>query len=127
MLKSKKLVRTNVMLNKYLLDFIDEFAELMEEDRSTAIRQLIKKAITEEKIFCAIKRFKEDVSFRKAVEIAGIDYWDFQMELDKREIPIISFLSLAKKGQGHKFCTRTHNTASLSPVYREFLNIKYRA
>ncbi|MGR3220403.1 MAG: UPF0175 family protein [Candidatus Anammoxibacter sp.] len=97
MLKSKKLVRTNVMLNKDLLDSIDEFAELMEEDRSTAIRQLIKKAITEEKICYAIKRFKEGVSFRKAAEMAGIDYWDFQMELDRREIPIISSLSLAKK------------------------------
>lgn len=97
MLKAKKLVRTNVMLDKELIDSIDKFAEIMAEDRSTAIRQLIKKAIAEEKIALAIKRFQEGVSFRRAVEIAGIDYWDFQMELDKRGIPMMSSLPLAQK------------------------------
>lgn len=43
--ENKKMVRTNVMIDKQLIDSIDEFAEEMAEDRSTAIRQLLKKAL----------------------------------------------------------------------------------
>lgn len=97
MLKTKKMVRTNVMLDKELINSIDELAEEMSEDRSTAIRQLLKKALLEEKINLAINKFEQGTSFREAAEIAGIDYWDFQMELDKRSVPMISSISLAKK------------------------------
>jgi len=97
MLKDKKLIRTNVMLDQEVLQSIDEFAKIMEEDRSTAIRQLIKKAVSGEKIELAIKRFQEGVPFRKAAEIAGLDYWDFQTELDKRGISISSSISFARK------------------------------
>jgi predicted HTH domain antitoxin len=69
----------------------------VDEDRSTVIRQLIKKAIAGEKIELAIKRFQEGVPFRKALEIAGLDYWDFQAELDKRGIPISTSLSFARR------------------------------
>jgi predicted HTH domain antitoxin len=96
MLKAKELIRTNVMLDKEILDTIDEFAKTMAEDRSTVIRQLIKKAISEERIEIAIKKFRTGVPFRKAAEIANLDYWDFQAELDKREVPVSSSLSLAR-------------------------------
>jgi len=85
------------MLDKEVLQSIDEFAKTMEEDRSTAIRQLIKKAVSGEKIELAVKRFQEGVPFRKAAEIAGFDYWDFQAELDKRGIPVSSAVSLGRK------------------------------
>ena len=97
MLKDKKLIRTNVMLDKEVLQSIDEFAKMMEEDRSTAIRQLIKKAVSGEKVELAVKRFQEGVPFRKAAEIAGLDYWDFQAELDKHDIPVSSSISFARK------------------------------
>jgi predicted HTH domain antitoxin len=97
MLKNKKLIRTNVMLDKELLQSIDEFAETMEEDRSTAIRQLVKKAVSGEKVELGVKMFQQGVPFRKAAEMAGLDYWDFQMELDKRNIPISSSIVLARK------------------------------
>jgi predicted HTH domain antitoxin len=97
MLKAKELVRTNVMLDRELLKSIDEFAKDMAEDRSTAIRQLIKKAISEEKVALAVKKFQEGVSFRKAAEMAGLGYWDFQLELDKRGIPMVSSLSFARR------------------------------
>ena len=97
MLRNRQLVRTNVMLDKELLDSIDEFAEMMAEDRSTAIRQLIKKAIIEEKIILAIKKFQEGVSFRRAAQMAGVEYWEFQMELDKRGIPMMSSFPLVQK------------------------------
>ena len=97
MLKDKKLIRTNVMLDKELLQSIDEFAETRDEDRSTAIRQLIKKGVSGEKVELAVKKFQEGAPFRKAAEMAGLDYWDFQIELDKRCIPISSSMLFARK------------------------------
>lgn len=97
MLKIKDLIRTNVMLDREVLQSIDEFAKTMAEDRSTVIRHLIRKAISEEKIDIAVKNFQSGVPFRKAAESAGLDYWDFQSELDKRGIPVTSSLSLARK------------------------------
>ena len=97
MLKNKKLIRTNVMVDEELLRSIDEFAETMDEDRSTAIRQLIKKAVSGEKVEIAVKKFQEGVPFRKAAEMAGLDYWDFQTEIDKRRVSISSSILLARK------------------------------
>ena len=97
MLKDKHLIRTNVMLDKELLQFIDEFAKTRDEDRSTAIRQLIKKGVSGEKVELAVKKFQEGVPFRKAAEMAGLDYWDFQAELDKRGISISSSIPFARK------------------------------
>ena len=108
MLNSKDLVRTHVLLDKDLIKSIDEVAGMMSEDRSTAIRQLIKKAIASEKISLAVNKFQEGVSLRRASEVAGIDYWDFQLELDKRGIPLVSSIPLAErriaklKGMGNK-------------------------
>ena len=97
MLKGKNLIRTNVMLDKELLQSIDEFAKTMDEDRSTAIRQLIKKAVSGEKVELAVKKCQDGVPFRKAAEMAGLDYWDFQTELDKRRISISSSIPFARK------------------------------
>jgi predicted HTH domain antitoxin len=97
MLKDKNLIRTNVMLDKELLQSIDDFAKTMDEDRSTAIRQLIKRAVSGEKVELAIKKFQDGVPFRKAAEMAGLDYWDFQIELDKRGISISSSIPFARK------------------------------
>jgi predicted HTH domain antitoxin len=97
MLKAKELIRTNVLLDKEVLKSIDEFAKTMGEDRSTIIRHFIKKAMADEKVEFAIKKFQQGVSFRKASEIAGLDYWDFQAELDKRGIPVSTSLSLARR------------------------------
>jgi len=85
------------MLDKELLQSIDDFAKTMDEDRSTAIRQLIKRAVSGEKVELAIKKFQDGVPFRKAAEMAGLDYWDFQIELDKRGIAISSSIPFARK------------------------------
>ena len=97
MLKNRKLIRTNVMLDEEVLRSVDEFADTMEEDRSTAIRQLIKKAVSGEKIELAVRRLQQGVPFRKAAEIANLDYWDFQAELDRRGISVSSSVSFARK------------------------------
>ncbi len=57
----------------------------------------LKKALLEEKISLAVNKFQQGISLREAAEMAGIDYWDFQMELNKRGIPLISSVSLAEK------------------------------
>ena len=97
MLKTKEMIRTNVLLDREVLTEIDELAKDMAEDRSTVIRQLIRKAISEEKIEAAIRKFRSGASFRKAAEMAALDYWEFQAELDKRGIPVSSSLSFARK------------------------------
>ena len=97
MRNNKELIRTNILMDKELINEIEEFAKERSEDRSTAIRQLIKKALHDQRIELAVRRFQEGASFRKALAIAGLDYWDFQAELDKREIPIMDSVSLAKR------------------------------
>ena len=95
MLKNKELIRTNVMLDKEMLKLIDDFAKTRAEDRSTIIRYLIKKAVTEEKLMFAVKKYQEGTSFRQAAEMSGLDYWDFQIELDKRGIPVSTSVPFA--------------------------------
>lgn len=97
MLKTKELTRTNVMLDREILKLIDEFAKTMAEDRSPAIRHLIKKALLEERVSLAVRKFQEGVPLRKAAEMSWLDYWDFQTELDKRGIPVSTSLSFARR------------------------------
>lgn len=97
MRKNKEIARTNILMDKELLNEIEKFAKERSEDRSTAIRQLIKKALRDERIELAVKTFKEGASFRKAAAIAGLEYWDFQAELDKRGLPIMDSISLVKR------------------------------
>jgi len=97
MLKTKELARTNVMLDRETLKLIDEFAKTMSEDRSKVIRHLIKKALLEERLSLAVRKFQEGAPFRKTAEMAGLDYWDFQAELDKRGIPVSASLPFARR------------------------------
>jgi predicted HTH domain antitoxin len=97
MLKVKELIRANVLLERKVLKEIDKFADEMAEDRSTVIRKLIRKAIASEKIESAVQKFRSGISFRKAAEMAELDYWEFQAELDKRNLPLSSSLSLARR------------------------------
>jgi len=97
MLKAKDLIRTNVLIERKVLKEIDKFADEMAEDRSTVIRKLIRKAISSEKIESAVQKFCSGISFRRAAEMAELDYWEFQAELDKRNLPLSSSLSLARR------------------------------
>ena len=51
----------------------------------------------EEKIMLAIRKFQEGIPFRKAVEMSGLDYWEFQSELNKRGVSITFSLAFAKR------------------------------
>ena len=66
------------LIKRYCSPFWTNIAKTMEEDRSTAIRRLIKKAVSGEKVELAVKRFQEGVPFRKAADMAGLDSRDFQ-------------------------------------------------
>lgn len=90
------------MLNKSLIKEIDKIAKMRLEDRSTAIRQLVAGRIKEEKTKLAVEKFQEgNITLREAAELAGLDYWDFQSELDKRGIPIMQDVSLARRRIGY--------------------------
>ncbi len=93
-----ELMRVNVMLNKPLIKELDWFARNKMEDRSTAIRQLLADALSSERIELGINKFKEgNITFREAADISGLDYWDFQGELDKRNIPVMRSITLAER------------------------------
>ncbi len=51
----------------------------------------------EEKIMLAIRKFQEGIPFRKAVEMSGLNYWEFQSELDKRGVSVTFSLAFAKR------------------------------
>lgn len=90
------------MFNRSLLKEVDALAKMRLEDRSTAIRQLVTKTIKEEKIKLAVEKFVEgNITLREAAARAGLDYWDFQSELDKRGIPIMQDVSLARRRIEH--------------------------
>ena len=82
-------VRINATMPAKILKQVDEYAKEMQEDRSTAIRQLIGKALLEERkkrILDAFKRHR--LTLREAAEALGVDYWDLQAILEKEGIPI---------------------------------------
>ena len=84
-----ELVRINTTLNKSVLEQIDYYAEEMQEDRSTAIRQLLSRAILElhkDKIIRAYKEKK--ITIRAAAEFLGVDYWQMQEFLEEKGVPI---------------------------------------
>lgn len=90
------------MLNRPLIKELDRFARNKMEDRSTAIRQLLANALSSERIELAINKFKEgNITFREAADLSGLDYWDFQAELDKSNIPIMRSITLAERRTKH--------------------------
>lgn len=81
-------VRINATIPGKILKQIDEYANEMQEDRSTAIRQLVAKALLEEKRKRIAKAFATHrLSVREAAEELGVDYWDLQEMLEKEGIP----------------------------------------
>lgn len=89
--------RVNITVCKPLLDDVDEMARMKLEDRSTTIRQLLYMAIQEERIRMAIDLYKNQrTTLRGAAKISNMDYWEFQNEMSKRGVPLMSSLSLAE-------------------------------
>lgn len=82
-------VRINATMPKKILRQIDDYAEEMQEDRSTAIRQLLAKALLEQRKYRILDAFKaKKLSLREAAEALGVDYWELQDLLRKEGIPV---------------------------------------
>lgn len=94
----EKMERINITIYKSVLKEVDEVAKMRLEDRSTAIRQLLFNALKEERIERSIQLYKQQkVTLRKAAELGGLNYWEFQNEMAKRGIPVISSLAQAEQ------------------------------
>ncbi len=69
---------------------IDEFQKVTNLDKSTLIRQLLKKSIREMKIDYALKAYAEEkISFGKAADIAGLNIWEFIDEAQRHKVELI--------------------------------------
>src|SRR3989338_3315130 len=82
-------VRINATMPAKILKQVDKYAEEMQEDRSTALRQLIGKALLEERKKRILEAFRRHrLTLREAAEALGVDYWDLQEILEQEGIPI---------------------------------------
>ncbi len=82
-------VRINATMPAKILKQVDEYAEQMQEDRSTAIRQLIAKALLGERKAQVLDAFRNHkLTVRETAQALGLDYWDLQHLLEKEGIPI---------------------------------------
>jgi predicted DNA binding protein len=69
-------VRINASLDKDLLQRIDAFAQSRQEDRSTAIRQLVDLALTELAKNDALQAYRQGrVTLREFARMLGITNW----------------------------------------------------
>ena len=84
-----ELVRINATLDKKAVQWIDQYAEEMHEDRSTAIRQLLGQAILEKQKKNILQAFKaRRITIRQAADALGVDYWTIQEFLAEANIPL---------------------------------------
>ena len=84
-----ELVRINTTLSKQVLEKVDHYAEELQEDRSTAIRQLLSRAVLEIEKQKIIQAYKEKkLTIRQAADALGMDYWQVQEFLELYGLPV---------------------------------------
>ena len=84
-----RLTATTIRLPGDLLKELDTLANALGTERSEIIRQAIMQGLRELKIELAAKRYSQgEISFGRAVEIAGTPYWSFVEELKRRGITL---------------------------------------
>ncbi len=72
-----EVVRINTTLTKDLLKELDSYAKENQEDRSTAIRQLLFEALKEMSKNRIINDYKNNkITFRQVAERLGVAYWE---------------------------------------------------
>jgi predicted HTH domain antitoxin len=68
---------------------IEEIAEIEKLDKSSVIRRLLDKGITQWKEEFALKLYQDrEVSLGRAAEIASLSIWEFLDKLAEKNIPI---------------------------------------
>lgn len=86
---AEKYVRVNVTLYKDMLKKIDSFAKKRQEDRSTAIRQLMSLALGERNRKEVVEAYRDNrITLREAAKLLSVDYWEAQDILAEEGIPI---------------------------------------
>mgnify|MGYP002760358511 FL=1 len=66
---------------------LEEYVEEEELERSVAVRKLLSRSLDEWKLERAVSLLERgEVSFNRAVEIAGTDAWSFADHLGEREV-----------------------------------------
>ena len=104
-------VRINATMPVKILRQVDKYAEEMQEDRSTAIRQLIAKALLEERKKSVLEAFKKHkLTLRESAEALGVDYWDLQELLEKEGIAVTD-LTREEVEEGKRLAGRLKKTA----------------
>lgn len=77
------------MIPERLKKSLKELEELTGDDRSTLLRKLVAKGLTEAKMDIAIDRYvKERASLGQASSLAGASLWKFLDELRQRNVAL---------------------------------------
>ena len=85
-----KKVKINATIDRELLGRLDEYSLRYQEDRSTAIRQLLAFALREKNKPKALQAYKEGrLTIRQCAELLGVDYYEMNDLLSEANIPII--------------------------------------
>ncbi|SNQ61912.1 type II toxin-antitoxin system HicB family antitoxin [Candidatus Methanoperedens nitratireducens] len=84
-----EVVRINTTLTKDLLRELDSYAEEHQEDRSTAIRQLLFAALKEISKNKIINDYKNNkITLRQVAEKLGVAYWEAMDILVEAGVPV---------------------------------------
>jgi metal-responsive CopG/Arc/MetJ family transcriptional regulator len=85
-----KKVKINATIDPELLGRLDEYSLRSQEDRSTAIRQLLAFALREKNKTKALQAYKEGrLTIRQCAELLGVDYYEMNDLLSEANIPTI--------------------------------------
>ena len=85
-----KKVRINATIDRQLLRRLDEYSLRYQEDRSTAVRQLLAFALREKNKNKALQAYKKGrLTIRQCAELLGVDYYEMNDLLSEANIPII--------------------------------------
>ena len=86
----QKKVKINATIDRQLLTRLDEYSLRYQEDRSTAVRQLLAFALREKNKNKALQAYKEGrLTIRQCAELLGVDYYEMNDLLSEANIPII--------------------------------------
>ena len=86
---NSEVVRINTTLTKDLLKELDSYAKEHQEDRSTAIRQLLSEALKEISRNSLIDDYKNNkITLRQFAQRLGVTYWEAMDILIEAGVPV---------------------------------------
>ena len=83
-------VKINTTVDQEMLRMLDEYSSRNQENRSTAVRQLLAFALKEKNKSKALQAYKEGrLTIRQCAELLRVDYYEMNDLLSEADIPII--------------------------------------